>query len=141
MTSFFRGVLGLEAAGEGETVTFQRLPTHRRDLVEVYAQEHRDKRLIPDDADFVMGFVVDDIREAMTEVQAAGVELVGEPVWAAEAFGDTTLGEFAWFFVRAPDGRVFRDRAGPRLAPRRLLAQGTFPHTRAPRCAAARRAA
>jgi len=21
--------------------------------------------------------------------------------------GDTTLGEFAWFFVRAPDGRVF----------------------------------
>jgi len=107
MTSFFRGVLGLEAAGEGETVTFQRLPTHRRDLVEVYAQERRDKRLIPDDADFVMGFVVDDIREAMTEVQAAGVEIVGEPVWAAEAFGDTTLGEFAWFFVRAPDGRVF----------------------------------
>jgi hypothetical protein len=35
------------------------------------------------------------------------VELVGEPVWAAEAFGDPTLGAFAWFFVRAPDGRVF----------------------------------
>ena len=107
MTSFFRDVLGLEAAGDGETVTFQRLPTHRRDLVEVYAQGHRDARLIPDDADFVMGFVVDDIREAMAEVQAAGVEIVGEPVWAAEAFDDPTLGEFAWFFVRAPDGRVF----------------------------------
>jgi hypothetical protein len=26
MTSFFRDVIGLEAAGEGETVTFQRLP-------------------------------------------------------------------------------------------------------------------
>jgi hypothetical protein len=51
--------------------------------------------------------VVDDIREAMSEVQAAGLELVGDPVWAAEAFGDPTLGEFAWFFVRAPDGRVF----------------------------------
>ena len=107
MTSFFRDVIGLEAAGQGETVTFQRLPTHRRDLVEVYTQEHRDARLIPDDTDFVMGFVVDDIREAMIEVQAAGVEIVGEPVWAAEAFDDPTLGEFAWFFVRAPDGRVF----------------------------------
>jgi hypothetical protein len=62
MTSFFRSVIGLEAAGDGETVTFQRLPPHRRDLVEVYAQEHRDARLIPDDADFVVGFVVDDIR-------------------------------------------------------------------------------
>jgi catechol 2,3-dioxygenase-like lactoylglutathione lyase family enzyme len=107
MTGFFRDLLGLEPAGQGDTVSFQRLPTHRRDLVEVYAHEHRDKRLIPDDADFVLGFVVDDIREAMAEVQAAGLELVGEPVWAAEAFDDPTLGEFAWFFVRAPDGRVF----------------------------------
>jgi hypothetical protein len=81
MTSFFRDVIGLEAAGEGETVTFQRLPTHRRDLVEVYAQEHRDARLIPDDADVVIAFVVDDIREAMAEVQSAGLEIVGEPVW------------------------------------------------------------
>jgi hypothetical protein len=37
---------------------------------------------------------------------AAGLE-PGKPVWAAEAFGDPTLGKFAWFFVRAPDGRVF----------------------------------
>ena len=107
MTSFFRDVIGLEAAGEGETVTFQRLPTHRRDLLEVYAQEHRDARLIPDDTDVVIAFVVDDMREAMAEVQAAGLDLVGDPVWAAEAFGDPSLGEFAWFFVRAPDGRVF----------------------------------
>jgi hypothetical protein len=55
----------------------------------------------------VIGFVVDDIREAMAEAQAAGLELVGEPVRAAEAFDDPSLGEFAWFFVRAPDGRVF----------------------------------
>jgi catechol 2,3-dioxygenase-like lactoylglutathione lyase family enzyme len=107
MTSFFRDVIGLEPAGEGETVTFQRLPTHRRDLVEVYAQEHWDARLIPDDADLVIAFVVDDIRSAMDEVQAAGLEIIGEPVWAAEAFGDPAFGEFAWFFVLAPDGRVF----------------------------------
>src|SRR5437879_1730199 len=107
MTRFFRDVLGLEPVGEDETVTFQRLPTHRRDLLEVYAQDHRDARLIPDDADFVIAFVVDDIREAMAEVQAAGLELVNEPVWAAEAFDEPAYGEFAWFWVRAPDGRVF----------------------------------
>ena len=107
MTRFFRDVLGLEAAGEDETVTFQRLPTHRRDLVEVYAQEHRDVRMIPDDADFVIAFVVDDLREALAEIQAAGLEIVNEPVRAAEAFDDPAFGEFAWFWVRAPDGRIF----------------------------------
>ncbi len=107
MTRFFRDVLGLEPAGRGDTVTFQRLPTHRRDLVEVYAPEHSDIRMIPDEADFVVAFVVDDVRAALAEVQAAGLELVNEPVWAAEAFGDPGLGELAWFWVRAPDGRVY----------------------------------
>src|SRR5256885_12474997 len=82
MTWFFREVLGLEPVGEDETVTFQRLPTHRRDLVEVYAQEYRDIRMIPDDADFVIAFVVDDIEKAMAEVQAAGLEIVHDPVHA-----------------------------------------------------------
>ncbi len=45
--------------------------------------------------------------EAMAEVQAAGLELVNEPVWAAEAFRDPGLGDSAWFWVRAPDGRVY----------------------------------
>jgi hypothetical protein len=67
------------------------LPTHRLDLLEVYALEHSDIRLIPDEADFVVAFVVDDIREAMAEMQTAGLELVNEPVWAAEAFNDPTL--------------------------------------------------
>ena len=107
MTRFFRDVLGLEPAGDGETLTFQRLPTHRLDLLEVYAPKHSDIRMIPDEADFVVAFVVDDIREAMAEIQAAGLELVNEPVWAAEAFNDPTLDGFAWFWVRAPDGRIY----------------------------------
>ena len=107
MTRFFRDVLGLPSLrGGGDTVTFQRLPTHRRDLVEVYAPEHSDIRMIPDEADFVVAFVVDDIREALAEVQAAGLELVNEPVWAAEAFGDPAS-QLAWFWVRAPDGRIY----------------------------------
>ena len=107
MTSFLRDVLGLEAAGEDETVTFQRLPTHRLDFIEVYSQEHADVRMIPNGVDFMIAFVVDDIREARAEMQAAGLELVSELVWAAEAFGEPGLGDFAWFFVRAPDGRVY----------------------------------
>ena len=107
MTRFFRDVLGLESAGRDDTVTFQRLPTHRRDLVEVYAPEHSDIRMIPDEADFVVAFVVDDVRAALAEVEAAGLEPVNEPVWAAEAFADPGLGEFAWFWVRAPDGRIY----------------------------------
>jgi catechol 2,3-dioxygenase-like lactoylglutathione lyase family enzyme len=107
MTWFFREVLGLAPVGESETVTFQRLPTHRFDLVEVFAREHDDSRMIPDEVDFMIAFVVDDICEAMAEVQTAGLELVGELVWAAEAFDDPTLEGFAWFFVRAPDGRVY----------------------------------
>lgn len=67
-------------------MTFQRLPTHRLDLVEVFAHDHNDSRMIPDEVDFMIAFIVDDIREAMAEVQTAGIELVGEPVWAAEAF-------------------------------------------------------
>ena len=107
MTRFFRDVLGLEPVGENETVTFQRLPTHRFDLVEVYARDHDDSRMIPAEVDFMIAFVVDDIRGAMAEVKAAGLELVGELVWAAEAFDDPALEGFAWFFVRAPDGRVY----------------------------------
>jgi catechol 2,3-dioxygenase-like lactoylglutathione lyase family enzyme len=106
-TSFFRDVLGLEAVGEGETVTFTRLPTHRRDLLEVYSPEHDDERMIPNGVDFMVAFVVDDLERALAEVRAAGVELVGEVVWAAQAFGDPAHDGFGWFFVRAPDGRVY----------------------------------
>ena len=63
--------------------------------------------MIPDEAAFGVSFVVDDIREAMEEMQAAGLELVNEPVWAAETFDEPAFGDFAWFWVRAPDGRVY----------------------------------
>ena len=40
MTGFLRDVLGLEAVSGGDAVTFQRLPTHERDLVEVYSETY-----------------------------------------------------------------------------------------------------
>jgi hypothetical protein len=68
-------------------------------LVEVYEYDLRDERRIPDESDFVIEFVVDDIREAMAEMQAAGLELVNRPVWAADAFDNPDFGEFAWFWL------------------------------------------
>jgi catechol 2,3-dioxygenase-like lactoylglutathione lyase family enzyme len=105
-TWFFRDVLGLEAAGEDDTVTFTRLPTHRRDLVEVYSPDHRDERMIPNDVDFMIAFVVDDVEQARAEMLAAGLRC-GEIVWAAKEFDSPEYGDFAWFFVRAPDGRAY----------------------------------
>jgi catechol 2,3-dioxygenase-like lactoylglutathione lyase family enzyme len=107
MTSFFRDVLGLEGGGGDENATFTRLPTNRRDLLEVYSPTLRDERMIPNDVDFMVGFVVDDLEEALAEVKAAGLELVNDVIWAAEAFGDPSYEGFGWFFVRAPDGRVY----------------------------------
>jgi catechol 2,3-dioxygenase-like lactoylglutathione lyase family enzyme len=107
MTAFVRDVLGLEAAGDHEGMTFTRLPTHRRDLVEVYPPDWPDTRMIPSGVDFMIAFVVDDLDQALAEVRAAGLEVIGELVRAAEAFDEPSYGSFGWFFVRAPDGRVF----------------------------------
>jgi catechol 2,3-dioxygenase-like lactoylglutathione lyase family enzyme len=136
----------LLAAGEAHTeertvpfghLTFQRLPTHRLDLVEVYAPEHSDIRMIPDEADFVVAFVVDDIREAMAEMQAAGLELVNEPVRAAEAFNAPSFDDFAWFCGHArptvASTSSSKSRTDDRREPRRLVGRrlsqfGGAPH-------------
>lgn len=39
----------------------------------MYAQEHRDIRLLPDEADVAIAFVVDDIPEAIAEVLGAAL--------------------------------------------------------------------
>jgi catechol 2,3-dioxygenase-like lactoylglutathione lyase family enzyme len=111
-TAFFRDVLGLEAAGEDETVTFTRLPTHRVDLVEVYAREHDDARMIPNGVDFMVSFVVDGVEHARAEMLAAGLE-PSEIVWAAKEFDNPQYGAFAWFFVRAPDGHTYAIQQEP----------------------------
>jgi len=36
--------------------------------------------MIPDDVDFMVAFVVDDIREELAEVEQAGLDVVGGPI-------------------------------------------------------------
>jgi hypothetical protein len=44
---------------------------------------------------------------ALAEVQEAGLELAGDVIWAAEAFEEPQMEGVGWFWVRAPDGRVY----------------------------------
>jgi catechol 2,3-dioxygenase-like lactoylglutathione lyase family enzyme len=108
MTWFFREVLGLREAMVGETFSILHLPTGAFDFAEVYSPGHHDERMIPDGVEGpVVAFVVDNLEAALREVKEAGLEVIGDVVWAAEAFGESEMEGVGWFFLRAPDGRVY----------------------------------
>jgi catechol 2,3-dioxygenase-like lactoylglutathione lyase family enzyme len=99
-TAFFRDVLGLEAKRTDEAWTVSQLPSGASDYVEVFGESFDDERLIPREVDGVfVAFFVDDLEEARRAVEAAGVEIAGEA--------------FSWFFLRAPDGRVYVVQQAP----------------------------
>ncbi|MBV8257907.1 MAG: VOC family protein [Actinobacteria bacterium] len=107
-TAFFRDVCGLPAGRNDPDWTISKLPTGRYDFVEVFGAGFRDPRVIRDDADGVfVAFFVEDIEEAWRDVEAAGVETLGEIVRADVAFGKPEYAGMAWFFVRGPDGNVY----------------------------------
>jgi catechol 2,3-dioxygenase-like lactoylglutathione lyase family enzyme len=108
MTWFFRDVLGLREAMVGETFSILHLPTGAFDFAEVYSPGHHDERMIPDGVEGpVVAFVVDNLEAALREVKEAGLEVIGDVVRAAEAFGEPEMEGVGWFFLRAPDGRVY----------------------------------
>jgi catechol 2,3-dioxygenase-like lactoylglutathione lyase family enzyme len=107
-TAFFRDVIGLPAVQTKENWTISQLPTGSWDFVEVFGSDFGDDRLIRAEADGVfVAIAVEDIEEARRDCEAAGVEILGETVWAAEAFGNPDSAGVAWFFVRGPDGNVY----------------------------------
>ncbi len=108
MTWFLRDVLGLAGGHTSESVTISGLPSGRFDSFEVYTPDHHDARMIPDGVDgTVVCFIVDDLEGALAEIKAAGLEIVGDVVWASEAFDEPAMAGVGWFWVRAPDGRVY----------------------------------
>lgn len=108
MADFARDVLGLAPGHrDGGWAVFQ-LESGDRDLFEVYRPGQYDERLLPSDAGgLTIAFGVDDLAEARAELLAAGIEIVADTVWAAEAFGNPQLEGFGWFFFRAPDGNIY----------------------------------
>jgi hypothetical protein len=61
----------------------------------------------------MVAFFVEDLVSARAELAAAGVELIGELVWADELFDDPSLGSVGWCFFRAPDGNVYTLEQAP----------------------------
>ena len=108
-TAFVRDVVGLEPVGGiGERHTISGLPTGPWDFVEVFAPDFDDERMIrPEVTGVFVAFFVDDLDEARRDCEAGGIEILGETVWAAEAFGKPEYADVGWFFVRGPDGNVY----------------------------------
>jgi catechol 2,3-dioxygenase-like lactoylglutathione lyase family enzyme len=105
----FRDVLGLEPAFTHPGWAGFRLPSGERDLIEVFGQSGVDTRVVP--AEFERGVLialaVDDVGKARQELAAAGIELLGDLVWASELTGDAADEGWGWCFFRGPDGNVY----------------------------------
>lgn len=107
-TAFFRDVVGLASVATSESRTITQLPTGPWDFVEVFGSDFSDDRMIRAEVDGVfVAIFVEDIEAARSECLAAGVEILGETIWADEAFGNPDYSGVAWFFVRAPDRNVY----------------------------------
>lgn len=104
-TAFFRDVLGLPVLRDDPVWSVLQLPTGTFDYVEFYGPQFTDQRVVPDDVDFFVAFVVDDVIGAREEVVAAGAEAT-DIVWAEKEFGEHYK-EVGWFFVSAPDGNTY----------------------------------
>lgn len=109
-SGFFRDVLGLGVGHAEPGWSVFQLPSGRSDFVEVFGPEHENASLFPIEVreGMVVAFAVDDIVDARAELAAAaGVELIGDVVWASEIFADAKMEGFGWFFFRGPDRNVY----------------------------------
>jgi catechol 2,3-dioxygenase-like lactoylglutathione lyase family enzyme len=108
MAAFVGDVLGLKPGHRDEGWAIFQLESGDRDLLEVYRPGSYDERLLPASAvGPTVAFAVDDLLAARAELVAAGIEIVADTVWAADAFGDPDYEGFGWLFFRAPDGNVY----------------------------------
>jgi predicted enzyme related to lactoylglutathione lyase len=92
--AFFRDVLGLPLKELEPDFGWSRMPDSSQ--FEVFGpsdEEHRHFSTGP-----VPEFLVDDLPAALAELQAAGVEILGEP---------KVGGTEGWLHFRAPDGNVY----------------------------------
>jgi catechol 2,3-dioxygenase-like lactoylglutathione lyase family enzyme len=94
LVAFFENVLGLRRAfQEGAMTGFL---TINGDTVEVFSPEDEEHPFFTTGP--VAGFLVDDVRAARDELDAAGVELLGDVRSDAG---------WVWQHFRAPDGNVY----------------------------------
>ena len=95
MTSFVGDTLGLSKVHEEPDFAVFRLPNG--DSVEVFGPGNREHEHFATGP--VVGFLVDDVREARADLEATGITFVG-PVHEAEDGG-------SWSHFTGPDGNVY----------------------------------
>jgi predicted enzyme related to lactoylglutathione lyase len=98
--AFFRDVLGVELQVVRPDFAWARMPnTSQLEVFGTTDQDHDHFTTGP-----VPEFLVDDIDEAIEELRAAGVEILGRP---------GVDGDSGWVHFRAPDGNVYGITSGP----------------------------
>lgn len=98
---FFEGTLHLRTEHEEPDFAVLRLPNG--DKVEVFGPGDRDHEHFSTGP--VVGFLVDDVREARADLEAAGVNFIG-PVHEADD-------GVSWSHFTGPDGNVYEITASP----------------------------
>jgi predicted enzyme related to lactoylglutathione lyase len=94
--TFFREILGIDLERIRDDFAWSRMPnTSQLEVFGTSDPEHRDFTTGP-----VPEFLVDDVRQAIEELRAAGVEILGTPIL------DDGEGN-GWVHFRAPDGNVY----------------------------------
>jgi predicted enzyme related to lactoylglutathione lyase len=97
MRAFFAEVVGLEAMFEDEDFVVFGYPNG--DKVEIFGPRAGNPPEQFANNQVVTSILVDDIKQAISELKAAGTELVGDLQGGTESY--------AWQHFRAPDGKVF----------------------------------
>lgn len=105
-TGFFRDVLGLELVQEQPDFAMLRLPGADHDYVEVFGSGDPETAFMATGP--VAGLLVDDVIGARAELEAAGVELIGDIEWSQR------IESYGWFHFRGPDGNVYGVMQGSR---------------------------
>lgn len=111
-TSFFRDLFGLGVVKDDPAWSILQLPTGPFDFFEVYGSAFDDERFAPPEQPLFVAFTVTDLREAHTEIVAAGYQ-AGDVIWASEAFDSPELTGYGWFFFQAPDGLTYVVQQAP----------------------------
>lgn len=104
MKQFFAEVAGIPVDYDRPGFAVFRLPDG--DKLEIFGPEAADPPEQFAGEKVVAGLLVDDIDEAIAELRAAGIELIG----AKQGDGDG----YFWQHFRAPDGKVFELVRDPR---------------------------
>lgn len=109
-TRFFRDVLGLATFYEEPDFAMLALPGADHDYVEIIGPdaEGSEFQATTYTTGPVVSFVVGDIVAARSELEAAGVELLGDITWSG------SIADFGWFHFRGPDGNVYGMMQGSR---------------------------